>query len=59
MPFVRHHVKSGWDDIGMWVQHLWEQTLDWIGDDGFKLYVYGIFYFKGLYEIILILERNV
>lgn len=42
MPFVRHHVKSGWDDIEMRMQHLWDQALDWIGDDGFKLYVYGI-----------------
>ncbi|XP_046460625.1 fatty acid hydroxylase domain-containing protein 2-like [Daphnia pulex] len=37
-----HYLKSGWDDIGMQVQHLWDQTLDWIGDDGFKLYVYGM-----------------
>jgi hypothetical protein len=58
MPFVRHHVKSGWDDIGMRMQHLWDQTLDWIGDDGFKLHVYGIF----LYKIIrnnFILKLNV
>ncbi|XP_046460624.1 fatty acid hydroxylase domain-containing protein 2-like [Daphnia pulex] len=42
LPSIWHCVKLGYDGIGIRIQHLWEKALDWVGDDTFNLYVYGL-----------------